>query len=74
VTHFAEAYADQNERDYHALLDAVKAHKLTIAQAENETPRNEHALRRGVPRLTVPIAGSAFRRLGFPAVTCLSLR
>jgi hypothetical protein len=29
MTEFAESYADQNERDYAALLDAVEAGRLT---------------------------------------------
>ncbi|MGN6170441.1 MAG: DUF2252 domain-containing protein [Solirubrobacteraceae bacterium] len=33
VTHFAEAYADQNERDHHALVNAFKVRKPTIAEA-----------------------------------------
>ena len=31
LAHFAEAYADQNERDHQALLDAVKAGRVTAA-------------------------------------------
>src|ERR1700746_204225 len=29
ITKFASAYADQNERDYHALVDAVKSGRIT---------------------------------------------
>jgi uncharacterized protein (DUF2252 family) len=29
ITKFAAAYADQNERDYHALVDAVKSGRIT---------------------------------------------
>jgi uncharacterized protein (DUF2252 family) len=29
ITEFAAAYADQNERDYHALVDAVKSGRIT---------------------------------------------
>ena len=32
ITEFAEAYADQNERDYDALLDAVGAGRIEIAR------------------------------------------
>ena len=28
ITHFAHAYADQNERDYLALVDAVKSGRI----------------------------------------------
>jgi Uncharacterized protein conserved in bacteria (DUF2252) len=33
VTDFAEAYAGQNERDYRALVDAMKAGELTVEAA-----------------------------------------
>ena len=32
VSNFAVAYADQNERDYHALLDAIRAGKIVVLQ------------------------------------------
>jgi uncharacterized protein (DUF2252 family) len=32
VSNFAIAYADQNERDYHALLDAIRAGKIEVFQ------------------------------------------
>src|SRR6266480_165679 len=32
VSNFAAAYADQNERDYHALLEAIRAGKIAVLQ------------------------------------------
>jgi hypothetical protein len=32
VTDFSETYADQNERDYNVLLEAVKAGELAVAE------------------------------------------
>ena len=32
VSNFAVAYADQNKRDYHALLDAIRAGKIAVLQ------------------------------------------
>jgi uncharacterized protein (DUF2252 family) len=32
VSNFALAYADQNERDYHALLEAIRAGKIAVLQ------------------------------------------
>jgi len=32
VSNFAVAYADQNERDYHALLEAIRAGKIAVLQ------------------------------------------
>ena len=29
IREFAEAYADQNERDHHALLDAIRSGRIT---------------------------------------------
>ena len=33
IASFAQAYADQTERDYHALLDAIKSGRITAATA-----------------------------------------
>ena len=32
IAEFAMAYADQTERDWHALLDAIKAGRLSAAE------------------------------------------
>ena len=32
VSNFAMAYADQNERDYQALLEAIRAGKIEVLQ------------------------------------------
>ena len=37
MTDFAARYADQNERDYKVLLEAVKDGRLEVAPAEGET-------------------------------------
>jgi hypothetical protein len=38
IAEFAAAYADQNERDYHALADAAGSGRVT-AQRTSEAPR-----------------------------------
>ena len=37
VSNFAVAYADQNERDYQALLEAIRAAKLRCFRSETVT-------------------------------------
>jgi hypothetical protein len=33
ISHFAMAYADQTERDWHTFLDAIRTGRITAGQA-----------------------------------------
>jgi uncharacterized protein (DUF2252 family) len=62
LAEFAEAYADQNERDYQALADAVASGRVTAQNRALRCRRAGHGCLRELDRPGLPIAGFADRR------------